>query len=759
MSTSSHVEAARRPVRGDDLSVASELALAALTISAVVGFGRLFDNGRFFGPVLAAAIGSHLVAWAGRRLGLGLPAAALLSALAGAVVLVWVIEPSTTTYGVPRGASWRAVADDLRDAWLRFGDVVAPTESTEGFVAAAVIGTWAAAFLAHAAAFRLQATFEAIIPSLTLFIFSSALGPDRHRVRYTIAYLAGLLVFVLVSTATRRAETTSWFAGRRGGGAGTIVQGGVRLAAVGVVAAALVGPSLPGADGDPLVQWRNRKGNGGPRNRVTVSPLVDIKARLVDQGDIEFFTVKTTDNIPRYWRLTALEEFDGSIWKSSNSYKSADGRLERGERNNAPEQELRQEFSIRELSSIWLPAAVRPVQLHLQSGARYDKESGSLISSTANANSLNYIVESRIPVYSQADLAKVPGTVPGRIEERYLGLPEGFPEVVTRQAEVVTASAPTPYRKALALQSYFRSPQFTYDTEVELGHDQEAIVEFLETKRGYCQQFAGTYAAMARSIGLPARVAVGFVPGVLEDDGLYHVRGKDAHAWPEVYLSGFGWVPFEPTPDDTRGLPGGDTYAGIPAYQVVTDDPGSAVPSTTPTTAAPAANNPSNRNIEDLNVGGGTSTAPGGPRPWWRNPMLILVLLAGLGASALAAVPVVRTLRRRRRRAAAVTPRARVLVAWEEAEEILAVAAGLPRRPAETPLEYATRVAAAAPVDRGLMSELAHHTAAAGFSAAEVDDGIADRTEAAVADVRRTLLDRATRAQRVRWAVDPRNLR
>ena len=161
--------------------------------------------------------------------------AALLSLIAGAVVLVWVIEPSTTTYGIPRGASWHAVANDLRDAWRRFGDVVAPTPSTQGFVAAAVIGTWVAAFLADAAAFRLQATFEAVVPSLTLFVFSSALGPDRHRVRYTLVYLAGLLVFVLVRTATRRADTTSWFAGRRGGGAGTIAQGGVRLTTVAVV--------------------------------------------------------------------------------------------------------------------------------------------------------------------------------------------------------------------------------------------------------------------------------------------------------------------------------------------------------------------------------------------------------------------------------------------------------------------------------------------------------------------------------------------
>ena len=752
--------AARRLVRDTELSVAPELALTALTIGAVIGFGRLFDTGRYFGPVVVAAVASHLVAWLGRRIGLGLPSAALLSLLAGAVVLVWVIEPSTTTYGIPRGASWHALGRDLRDAWRRFGDVVAPTPSTEGFVAAAAIGAWVAAFLADAAAFRLQATFEAVVPSLTLFVFSSALGPDSHRVLYSIAYLAGLLLFVLVSTATRRAETTSWFAGRRGGGATTIAQGGVKLAAVGVVVAALVGPALPGAHSESLVQWRHHNGNRGPRNRVTVSPLVDIHSRLTDEGTTEFFTVKTTGSTPRYWRLTALEDFDGTIWKSSNSYKGAQGRLPRGEPSNAPERTLRQDYSIQELSSIWLPAAVRPERLSGQSGARYDDESGSLISSTANANGLDYTVVSRIPRFSEADLARVSKSIPDRIRKRYLALPRDFPERVTGEAKRVTASAPTQYRKALALQTYFRSARFTYSLDVNLGTDEKAIVQFLfETRTGFCQQFAGTYAAMARAIGLPARVAVGFVPGVLKEDG-FHVRGKDAHAWPEVYLSGYGWVPFEPTPAAGRGLPGGDTYAGTPAYQTVTsDDPASTATSAPPTTTAPAAGSPSNRNIEDLNVGAGTSSSSGGHRAWWRHPVAILLVLAGLAAAGLAAVPVVRTLRHRRRRAAAVTPRARVLVAWEEAEEILAVAAGLPRRPAETPLEYARRVSEAAEVDAGLMAGLARDTSAAGFSMEDVDDGIAVRTEAAVADVRRTLLGRASRAQRVRWAVDPRTLR
>src|SRR3546814_13822800 len=81
---------------------------------------------------------------------------------------------------------------------------------------------------------------------------------------------------------------------------------------------------------------------------------------------------------------------------------------------------------------------------------------------------------------------------------------------------------------------------------VDVGsvHVGDALEQFLfETQVGYCEQFAGAYAAMARAVGLPARVAVGFTQGERDetDPTLFHVRGEHAHAWPEVYLAGAGW--------------------------------------------------------------------------------------------------------------------------------------------------------------------------------------------------------------------------
>jgi hypothetical protein len=206
-------------------------------------------------------------------------------------------------------------------------------------------------------------------------------------------------------------------------------------------------------------------------------------------------------------------------------------------------------------------------------------------------------------------------------------------------------------------------------------------------------------------------------------------------------------------------VPGGESYAQTPRYVASTADDEPTATSALPTTTAPPSDSSSNRNLQNLEAEGtGRAAATGGP-PWWRNPLLILALLVAATGTGVAAVPVVRGLRRRQRRAGADTPSARVLVAWEEAEEILAVAAGLPRRPAETPLEYARRVTDAAPVDVGRMVELANDTLAAGFSASGVDDETADEAVAAAADVRRVLLHRSTPAQRVKWAVDPRRPR
>jgi hypothetical protein len=348
------------------------------------------------------------------------------------------------------------------------------------------------------------------------------------------------------------------------------------------------------------------------------------------------------------------------------------------------------------------------------------------------------------------------GLLPEEMVTRYLALPP-IDSRVHNEALRITNAAPTPYAKAKALQDYFHRG-FRYDLNAKPGHDSNALQAFLfRTKTGYCEQFAGAYAVLARLAGLPTRVAVGFTPGELQADGIYHVRDEHAHAWPEVYLQGFGWVAFEPTPG--RGAPNNSSYTGLPEAQ---DERGNAAAQATTTTAAPAAANPETTTTifdPNANAGAGSNTSKDKGLPAVVVGFLWLVGLAGLWC---VAVPLAHVWRRRQRwQEGGGTPAAGVLAAWADVEETLD-RAGVRRQPQETMLEYSRRAAPSA----GLVAEsrVALQTVAEGAAFAAYSEGglVADDVTEAVAEarvVRTAVLDQLTWWNRTRWWIDPRALR
>ncbi|MGH9190381.1 MAG: transglutaminaseTgpA domain-containing protein [Acidimicrobiales bacterium] len=729
-----------------------ELALLGVTAVSAVGLNRLFSDTSFLVPVLAAAVTAHVVAAASRRLALR-PAMAALVAVAGlALFSTWAVELGTTASGFPTPGTVAAFGRHLGAAWTDFGRVVAPAAVTPGFVLGAVVLTWVAASVADIFAFRARTRFEALVPSFTLFLFGALLGVERDRLAIALAYLAAVLVFAIVAETTERAESV----GRPWALAAT--PSGLVVAVGALVVAALAGPRLPGVGEPGLVALQQRAGDGGG-SRVTVSPLVDIRKRLISQADVELFTVAS--QAPSYWRLTALDRFDGQVWSSRGSFQAASGGLPAGRATKGPETIVRQDYDLTALSSIWLPAAFRPERLEPVPGVRHDPESASLVSEGPSANGLRYSVESAVPRLTAGALSSVSDSLAPDVASRYLPLPANFPAAVKAQAEQVVGDQAGPYRKARALQDWFRS-EFTYSLEVPAGHDTSAIGSFLTSREGYCEQFAGTFAAMARSIGVPARVAVGFVPGSLGADGRYHVRGQDAHAWPEVFLAGYGWAAFEPTPG--RGLPGAQDYTGVPVPAPAAADEG---PGTAP---APAPNPPEPETTvpSDSEPGPGTdatppTTAAPTPSPVARaaeGAVKVLALLL-LGIVALTGPPLavvgIRHRRRRRRRAAATTPADHVAAAWAEALEALA-ADGLPRHGWETTTEYARRAAERLGPAGPALSHLAAAASAATYSAGGVSPEVAEWADRAAATVESTLAADTSLMTRARRAVDPRSL-
>lgn len=159
-----------------------------------------------------------------------------------------------------------------------------------------------------------------------------------------------------------------------------------------------------------------------------------------------------------------------------------------------------------------------------------------------------YTVVSYLPELNASQLRGAGSDYPAEIVRRYLGLPETIPERVLGLARELTQADLTPYERAISIEAYLRT--FPYTLEVEPAPSGRDVVDyFLFTAReGYCDYYASAMVVLARSVGLPARVVVGYANGEYNaPTAEYIVRQKDAHTWAEIYFSGIGWVEFEPT--------------------------------------------------------------------------------------------------------------------------------------------------------------------------------------------------------------------
>ena len=180
------------------------------------------------------------------------------------------------------------------------------------------------------------------------------------------------------------------------------------------------------------------------------------------------------------------------------------------------------------------------------------RSSGTLVSDEDTVQGLQYTADSRLAPPRRVDHTRATGRDRGRVPaelRQYTSLPAGMPTVIggTAQQVVTDAGATTPYAEAAALRDYFWA-NYVYDLDVDPRDDTNTIASFISEKRGFCVQFASAFAVMARSLGIPSRVAVGFTPGDPRD-GVFHVQSHNAHAWPEIWLAGLGWTHlFDPTP-------------------------------------------------------------------------------------------------------------------------------------------------------------------------------------------------------------------
>ncbi len=576
--------------------VGAEAGLLVLALGTAASFTRLFLGWSWLGRLAVPITVGWLIGLIGRRLGAGVRPAIALQTVASVLVLSWIFAPGTLAVVLPTPATWTTLIAEVRESFASFSELVAPVPATNGFLFVIAVALWIIGTFADVASMRFRAPVQAAVPYVSTFAVVGILARGSGRTTSAALFASALAVYA-VTQQVLSASGHRWVAGHGARGTRAVLGAASVVALIAVAGGLVVGPRLPGSV-DPVVDLRDLGRGTGPR--TVVSPFVGIRSLLGERSDQVMFTVRASE--PSYWRLTSLEEYDPvrEIWVSRGSYQRTDGELPPTIAADITGRDLLQEYRVKGLATLWLPAAFEPLRVSSPVDVSFDTVSSSLIlRDRSDATDLTYRLESKLP-----DLAPLvtagPAPLTTDVDPDYIADPQLGP---ARLGEVnsIVAGAQDPYQQMLALQNWFRD-EFTYDDEVDFSQEPDALDAFISARRGFCQQFASTFALYARALGVPSRVAVGFTPGdpVASDatgsglDGQpagveYVVRGRHAHAWPEVYFEGIGWVPFEPTPQ--RGNPQTQDYTGVAADQA--DAPPRQAATTTiasvPTSSTPSA--------------------------------------------------------------------------------------------------------------------------------------------------------------------------
>jgi hypothetical protein len=448
------------------------------------------------------------------------------------------------------------------------------------------------------------------------------------------------------------------------------------LAVVALVAAVAVPIVLPQAPATFLLSGlgRSQSATGGAGKSIGFSQSVDLAADLQSQSKAPVLQYTTTDTSPPPLRVAV-----GSYYRPEKGLWLPWGRPApilstnpeipepAGLAASVPRQTFVFNFSHNQLADPNLAAPYPLVQADLSGvawGADFVTQNIQVAQRPDSYKTSYWRLEPTVAMLESAPSLRERNR---NLFELDLALSGPYVDTVTRLTDQLIAGKVSPYDKAMAIQQYLRADGgFTYSlTLTPPAKDQDRLgidplTNFLATKQGYCVQFATAMVMMSRAAGIPARMALGFLPGT-RTKGVWTVRAADAHAWPELYLDGIGWTRFEPTPSSRAAPP---RYA-VPAASTGTS------PSDRPTGSATAPG-PLGTARKDT---GGSPTGSSANKQVGLSPAALVqrlthgwgpVLLAGLiGLIGLLAVPAAAWWRRRRRLRTAGSPAERVEVEWE----------------------------------------------------------------------------------------------
>ncbi|WP_430645468.1 transglutaminaseTgpA domain-containing protein [Agromyces sp. GXS1127] len=360
------------------------------------------------------------------------------------------------------------------------------------------------------------------------------------------------------------------------------------LAAIGLVAASVIAAATPSVSTSFLV------GTGGPATLFArgVSPYVDLGRDLRRPDPVPAFSYVSPEGVRPYFTLLTVERLEGRVWSATDRAVDGDNTLGTLPGPDGLAADVLVEpkpiaVQVDQVRTAWLPVPYPSNEVSGVSGSWFWDEGTLNVRSVDSTTVGQQYRLTHLDVQPDAAQLRSAPSVPDRaVAEATRRLPDDLPPVIAETAATITASSATPYDAAVAIQAYLRGSDFEYSESAPVaeGYDGagfDAIAAFLEQRAGYCVHFASTMAVLAREVGIPSRISIGYTAGTpgdgrVDGDVVIEVDSHDLHAWPELYFEGVGWVPFEPTPgrgsvpDYSRPNAGQDTPGVVPTGPAAT---------------------------------------------------------------------------------------------------------------------------------------------------------------------------------------------
>jgi transglutaminase-like putative cysteine protease len=747
--------------------IPAAVVAAVLTLIAV---GPLLAGPGWSRRIIALVIVAVVAASAGvRRI---LPAVASLVTYLAAMLLYLNLvfaRALSTAWIVPTASSLHHLTRLASDGY-QLHNYAPPVPSIAGIELISAAGIGAVAIITDLIAVRLRSPAVAGLPLLVLFSVPVATNVKNATVGLTLAFCLGITGYLAMLATDGRQRLRLW--GRlvtvwedtpdeEGKGPDTrqLAASGRRVGLTAVAFAIVIPLILPGLREHGIFARSTTPGHG-TTSADTVSPIAEMRSQLDSRSAVPVLTYRTTASNPpqQYLQVYVLSILDGATQKftlpeHSPSTAVGSGPLQSPPGMSATASTLSSSTTITMSKTAkgylsYLPTPYAPETVKLPGSSWYETKKTLMLWGYRQTAGLQYTVNSRTAEVFQNQLPtkyKVPASL-----QSYLTYDGPDKSELLAIARTETKHAHTMFAKALALQYWFTTTGgFTYS----LHNAANNVVDFLTNdKYGFCQQYAFSMAVLARLLGIPSRIAVGYTAGTRVGHGVWKVTTADAHAWPELYFPTVGWTRFEPTPGgpEAQGTATRPNYPSV-APPIITPGGSTVAPTLPISSKGTNQGGPGNRINPHLGA-----TGPGAGKHSGRGsggfPIgLVVAIVAGV---LLVAPGLTRSGTRRRRWLAAGGDLAAAHAAWRELTSTL-TDYGLDGPTSESPRALARRVTETARLDepaRQALDRVASAEERARYARSPAAGGSLRADELAV---RRAVARNATRWQRWRARLLP----